>query len=449
MSRLAVALLFFAACATRPPTIQLTGCKAGDLAARCGTLLRPESPGSPRMLSMKVIVVPAEVHNDSAIVLLAGGPGDTVLEGAPRTKQFFPKLHERHDFVFMDERGAGQSAPLECPKTTAKYQRAFVEGELFPEGYARDCRAEIAPHADLAAYTYPNFVDDLEALRVALGYGPVDLMGLSYGSRAALTYLQRHPQAVRSLVLVGPVAPEDRTPLFFSRDAQAALDRLVAACAADAACHAAFPRFDAELRTVFATSARASIGAGALGEWLRTRLYSTESAAAVPLLIHRAAAGDWQPLAADFARYRKEWYSGTPLYLAVTCPSDTRHIDPNDIAAATGGSLFGDYRVRRQLAACAEWAPGLEPFVEVPRDSHVPAILISGDADPVTPAVWGDDVARRLGGDARVIVLPNTAHGDISPCLFDLITRFIDDPAPGRLDIGCTRAHERPPFATQ
>src|ERR1043165_5724655 len=197
MRRIAIVLPLLAACATRPPAIRLTDCKAGDLPARCGTFTRAESPRSPRMLSMKVVVVPAEVHNDSAIVLLAGGPGDTVVDGAARTKQFFPKLHERHDFVFMDQRGVGQSAPLQCPKTTAKYERAFVEGELFPDGYAKECRAEIEPHADLTAYTYPHFVDDVEALRLALGYGPVDLLGLSYGTRAAQTYLQRHPHSVR------------------------------------------------------------------------------------------------------------------------------------------------------------------------------------------------------------------------------------------------------------
>lgn len=273
-------------------------------------------------------------------------------------------------------------------------------------------------------------------------------MGLSYGTRAAQTYLQRYPHSIRSLVLLGPVAPDTRTPLHFSHDAQLALDRLVDSCARDAACHAAFPSFDAELHAVFATTP--SIDAGALGEWLRTKLYSTESAAAVPLLIHKAAAGDWQPLAADFARYRAEWYTSIPLYLAVTCPSDTRHIDPNDVAAATARSLFGDYRVRRQLAACAEWTPRfVEPQVEVPRDSGVPALLLSGDADPVTPAMWGDVVAKRIGSSARVVVLPNTAHGDISPCLFDLMTRFIDDPSPAGLDTSCTNGLQRPAFTVK
>ena len=459
MKRL-VMVLFLSACATRPPALALRDCMAGELRARCGMLVRAESPRSSRTLSMPVIVVPAEVHDDSPVVVLAGGPGDTVIEGAPRTKMYFETLHQRHDFIYVDERGTGQSAPLQCPKAAAKYARAFVEDELFPIGYARACRAEIEQSADPAAYTYPSFVDDLEALRVDLRQGPVNLLGLSYGTRAALTYLQRHPHSIRSLVLLGPVAPDDRTPLYFSRDAQAALDHLIAACESDAACHASFPNFHNELRDLFAATARRpakvtsggydlTIGAGALGEWLRSRLYATDSSAGVPLLIHEAAAGDWAPLAADFVRYRTEWFTAMPLYLSVTCPSDTRHIDPNDIAAATAGSLFGDYRVRRQLAACAEWSAGLEPFVEIPRHSGVPTLLLSGDADPVTPAVWGEEVAHRLGNKARVVVLPNTAHGDVSPCLIDLMTRFVENPAPDALDVSCTKTLQRPAFVVK
>ena len=74
-------------------------------------------------------------------------------------------------------------------------------------------------------------MDDLDDVRAYLGYDDDQLYGGSYGTRAALVYLRQHGDRVRSIVLDG-VAPTDmRLPLFFPRDAQRALDKLLADCA--------------------------------------------------------------------------------------------------------------------------------------------------------------------------------------------------------------------------
>jgi pimeloyl-ACP methyl ester carboxylesterase len=39
--------------------------------------------------------------------------------------------------------------------------------------------------ADLTQYTYDRFAEDLEHVRRALGYGPLNLFAGSYGTRAA------------------------------------------------------------------------------------------------------------------------------------------------------------------------------------------------------------------------------------------------------------------------
>src|SRR5205085_9239053 len=100
---------------------------------------------------------------------------------------------------------------------------------------------QLEAKADLRHYTTAEAMDDLDDVRAALGYDRINLTGGSYGTRAALVYLQRHPPHVRSLALEGIVVGDAHMPLTFARDAQPSFDQTAAACAADAACHAAFP----------------------------------------------------------------------------------------------------------------------------------------------------------------------------------------------------------------
>jgi pimeloyl-ACP methyl ester carboxylesterase len=46
-------------------------------------------------------------------------------------------------------------------------------------------------------------MDDLEAVRRALGYEKIDVYGASYGATAAQLYLRLYPHAVRTLILDG------------------------------------------------------------------------------------------------------------------------------------------------------------------------------------------------------------------------------------------------------
>ena len=55
-------------------------------------------------------------------------------------------------------------------------------------------------------------MDDLDAVRAALGYRQLDVIGSSYGATAAQVYLKLHPSSVRTLVLVGGTAID--VPIF-------------------------------------------------------------------------------------------------------------------------------------------------------------------------------------------------------------------------------------------
>lgn len=102
---------------------------------------------------------------------------------------------------------------------------------------------------DLTQYSTPNFVEDIDEVRSAMGYDRINLSAGSFGTYAAFIYMRRHPDHVRTAYLNNLTPLSDRVPLYFAEAAQLALDELFKECEQDAACHAAYPR----LRPDFAT----------------------------------------------------------------------------------------------------------------------------------------------------------------------------------------------------
>lgn len=439
-------------------SLHLAPCTIAGTAARCGTFDVRESPSSSRKLPLKVIVFAAREHNDSAVFPFSGGPGMSTTPGAEDEVKIFGAELRRHDVVLVDQRGTGGSAPLKCPTAQEKHARELIEGDLFPLPFVSDCRREMEKHSDLTAYGMAQFTDDVDALRRALGYGAINIVGISYGTRSALTFLQRHPKSVRTLLLEGPLPPENPMPLNAGRDAQSALDRIIADCKTEAACEAAFPDVAGDLaRTLAALDANparfdtgeyhVTMTKGAFGEFLRSQMYAAERQRLIPLMIHLAAASDWSWIARYWMRYRDGWYDDIGLFLSVSCPADVRRIDPATIPAATANTFLGDYRVRRQIAACQAWTPGLATRVMIPA-LDVPVLIITGDRDPVTPARWAELLQSHLPR-ARTIVFANNGHVEPSDCAVALEVAFFDAGSFNHLDDSCAKTIPRPPYATK
>lgn len=454
-----IELVFIGAVASAAPSpLRLSPCTFGGAAARCGTFDVRESPKSSRMLALKVVVVPATDHNISPIFVFSGGPGVPTLPGAEFFVKTVPAERRLHDELFIDTRGVGESSPLTCPAAMKSHERELVEQELLPAAFVADCRREVEKRADPTRYTYDYVADDVEALRQALGYGPMDVIGLSAGTREALTYLAAYPKSVRSMILYGPLPPQNLMPFEYPRDTEAAFDRLVADCRADAQCSTTYPKFEEETDAVLAWLAthpptiehggyRIPFTRGGFAEFLRSTMYTAEGQALVPLIVHLAAQGKWDDFAQRYIDYRKRWYEDAAIFLAISCPMDVRYIDPNAIAAASADTITGPYRAQRQIAACEKWTPGRAPRVKV-GPSTAPVLVITGDLDPVTPPRWAQVVAKDLQ-NARVIVVNNTGHIDLNECTDSLELAFFDSGSFTKLDDTCASRSKRPPFATK
>ena len=177
---------------------------ATQVAAKCAALAVPEDRTNPagRQLNLNVVVIKALSSNPAAdpLFLLAGGPGQAASEAYLPLIPLLDKIAFKHDLVLVDQRGTGKSNPLHCESEDAQdiTDTGFPQPEEITTAF-NDCLAKI--DADTRFYTTAAFVADLEAVRLALGYAQIDLLGVSYGTRSALDYLKTYPQNVRAVIL--------------------------------------------------------------------------------------------------------------------------------------------------------------------------------------------------------------------------------------------------------
>src|SRR5437762_4214981 len=178
-----------------------------------------------RTIDLNIVVLPAFDQKTKAepVFDLAGGPGVASTAGATFYATEGKEYRRRHDVVLVDQRGTGKSNRLAIPqkKTAQHYLR-----EMYPVDYVREMRHTLEQRADLAKYTTSIAMDDLDDVRAWLGYDRINLFGASYGTQAALVYMRRHPENVRSAILLAVAPPDLKMPLHHSESAARAMDLL-------------------------------------------------------------------------------------------------------------------------------------------------------------------------------------------------------------------------------
>lgn len=424
-------------------------------AAKCGVVEVPENPDKPqgRRLQLGVAIVPAEnpgAHDDP-IVPLMGGPGEDAISSAEYYLSTIGPLLKDRDLLLIDQRGTGKSNALRCklydPKNSAKSLH-----DLFPADAVARCAKDLSNRADLTQYTYPHLARDLEHVRQTLGYGQLNITAGSYGTRAAQVYLRMYPRSVRTVYL-GSVVPLDvTTPLTMAKTAEAARNKTFDACAADAACRAAFPNLRAELEDIGRQldSGKLALDHGRVAEWFRSLTYRPYSATDLPWLIHRAHAGDWKPIEQGVLENAAGADAALSLGLlfSITCNDDVAFITEPDIARETQGTFLRDYRVRQQQAACRQWPKNPRETDRTPVRSAVPTLFVSGDSDAATPLWFTARIAAGFSQRAEVIAA-GQGHTEWSECVAGFYEQLVRDGSVRNLRGTTCNAIPRPPFKTQ
>ena len=110
-------------------------------------------------------------------------------------------------------------------------------------------------------------------------------------------------------------------------------------------------------------------------------------------------------------------------------------------------SHMGLKQVEQLVAMCREWPRGIvDSDLHAPLSSTVPALLMSGGDDPVTPPKYATEAQRAFADNAHLI-LPGFGHGQLmAPCVDTIMAQFVAAGTAAKLNTSCTAKLKPMPF---
>jgi pimeloyl-ACP methyl ester carboxylesterase len=423
-----------------------------------------------RKIALKILVLPSlgARRVSGALFILAGGPGQAATDNAQFFASTFAAVRRERDIVMIDQRGTGGSNTLHCDLANGNGLQKYL-GDLFPLEAVKRCREQLELKADLRLYNTPIAMDDLDEVRSAFGYERIDLFGTSYGTRAALVYMRRHPNHVRSVILKGVVPMNLVLPHIIAPNAQRSLNLLFSDCAADKACNQMFPNLRSEFEVVLerlnrepgraslldpvtGKAEQVEISRAVFAVTLRSLFQNINTTNQVPVLIHHAFENDFAPFARLALAIRRGAADSLSygMFLSVLSAEDIPLTRSKVVARESKGTFLGDYYARQVMQAAVIWPRGERPRgYNQPVRSNLPVLLISGYLDPATPPDGAAETARHLPNSLHLLIR-NASHSyaGLSPCVDKIMAAFIDRGSPRGLDTSCAAEIQRAPFAT-
>ena len=417
----------------------------------CGFLTVPQDRSllkSPTLrLAVAIFHTPSSQRDPDPVLFLSGGPGDALLQimGPTLNSANLAYLLQNRDLILFDQRGVGYSQPsLRCLDS---------EDVLALTG-VRACHDRLVKSGiDLNAFTTLEDSADVHDLVRALGYQQVNLEGVSYGTRLALTVMRLFPADVRSVVLDSTFPPQANLVADSYHAAIRAFDVLFHSCEADPHCNATYPHLQAifyqlvtDLNrspiTFQATSQTGkSVGVHFTGNdlvlWLRQSLYYTWVIPQLPSAIFQIRNHDYTQLASIYGKSINETAS-QGLHYSVQCGDDVAFTTLHALQTSVQGpphqaqpalldmGLFG-------FSICQSWKVKSVPAVQKePVTSSIPTLILQGEYDPVSPPANGMLTAKTLT-KGYFFLFPGVGHyvlgSKASNCPNDITNAFLDNPA--------------------
>jgi len=458
--------------------------------ARCGWLTVPENRtrADSRPIRLPVVILAArDRQGDDPIVYMEGGPGGPLVPSAD--VMVAANVNATRDVILLGQRGSLYALPsLICPEvdgTNAPMVGLMRNGpdarRLFVAANEA-CRTRlVAQGVDLGGYNTTESATDFAELRQALGIAEWNVLGVSYGTDLALTYMRQHPEGVRSVILDSVLPNFRATIAVFWTMQRDGLDAIFASCAADPACHGRYPdpmgTLAALVRTYDATPYRKRVvpvlvpggrpeaGAepvdvvvdgAAIAYWAggASELFGSR----LPALLYDAAGGRIDDVAASIAAIGFT-HTSEPLSFGllngVVC-SEWAPFEAADSVLSAGRKAFPGYpdSVLSQSPQfpfmkdiCKVWEVARAPAAqrEVTRNA-IPTLAIAGSFDALTSARAAAEAIRPIPG-STLIVLPGIGHYVLpkSECAQKVMAAFIAEPST-KPDVSCVASQKVPAF---
>ncbi|MCK9522282.1 MAG: alpha/beta hydrolase [Proteobacteria bacterium] len=425
-------------------------CPAGlprGVSVQCGWLAVPEDPARPDGPRIQLAVTryfsarpnPAP----DPVIYLEGGPGGSGVSTVAAMFSEFGALRADRDLITFDQRGTGSSLPgLYCedllePDYSAGGDDDGDSDDDYLQQLAQCHQQLTAQGHNLDLYNSATNAADVEALRVALGYDQWNLLGISYGTRLALTVMRDHPQGLRSVILDSTVPVEHNLFEDVAANAHRAFTALFDACAANAHCAAQYPDLMnallQALDTMDENPPEPYLTGAVAFEILFQLMYSGSTLPYLPLLISQLAAGNYRALNSMYGQlYSAEGRFPIGMYLSVNCAEEAPFLDLERYDALTADlpARFREHFSPQQTVDfCQHWPVAAAPALETkPVRSDIPTLILAGYFDPVTPPANGEQVHAQLG-QSQFMTFADGAHGvSLDPCGLETTLQFLASP---------------------
>ena len=437
-----------------------------EVPAKCATLEVPLDHDNPDGQRIELFLARnpalAGTPEPDPLTVIAGGPGQASTIFYAQMAGAFSRVRRTRDILLVDQRGTGLSTPLRCENL--ERDEVYLDTETFVR-LGAEC-VDGLTH-DPAFFTTSAAVRDLELIREKLGYPSLNIYGISYGTRVAQHYLKRYPDRVRTVILDGVLPPGLALGPGVAIDGQRALDNLLARCAAAPACAERYPDLAARLGELLARLRTSpptievphprtglpttlTITDYLVAGMVRLLTYSPQTAAVLPVLLRAASEGDYGPLAALVLMVGEDIHGAISfgMHFAVVCTEDVPFWGELD-RAALEETFLGPVQTDALGQICESWPRGyIDDDFASPIESGVPAILLSGENDPVTPPAYAEMSVQGLT-NYRHVTLRHQAHGQLTTgCVPQRLGTFVDLADPAVFDDPCLEAVQGFPIFT-
>jgi pimeloyl-ACP methyl ester carboxylesterase len=447
------------------PQYEATDCPAEarlPAAFHCGYVTvpadrRPDVEVDSGNLRLMVAVYHAEKSTQpDPLIYLNGGPGGSSVILGRGIMRVFGNFTDR-DIVLFDQRGTGYSEPdMTCPEILDAYYDGMDKDLSRDDMDAASIEATRACHDRMVADGInPAFFNstasaaDVQDIRKALGYDQINLYGVSYGTRLALTIMRDHPEGVRSVILDSVYPPNVDGYMDGVSKVQGIFDQVFAACAASEICNTKYPdlkkvfyevvdQLNAQPVTVKLPPHTLHVDGYLLIQGLYSWLYNAAMIPNVPSLIYQLRDGNSSGLSQFSRLLLPAIPSGVGMGYAVQCHEEypfTAASRLEDILTSLQ-PVMQDV-MRRDMVAnekiCDLWNSGAPDSIENDAvQSDIPTLVLAGEFDPITPISYAQLAASTLSHSYQ-IELPVTGHGvlesNVGSCVVVATQAFLNDPA--------------------
>ena len=198
-----------------PEPLLLAGKSSGAIVLKSGRMYQysadfglvqvPENRCTQHTRLLQLPFIRHHARKDSSsepVFILGGGPGKSNLW------REMPEIFYAHnDLVNVGYRGVDGEVKLKCPEIGRALTRENPLSHDVLMEFRKTLRSShdslVNSGIDLDGYTMLEVVEDVEALRRALGYEKINLFSTSYGTQVAYLYCMRYPNAVKRNLMVG------------------------------------------------------------------------------------------------------------------------------------------------------------------------------------------------------------------------------------------------------